>query len=394
MTLFQFARKNIKRNSSRSFFIILVVMILALLLFVGTFFISGLSAGAKSMADRLGADIIIVPEGYDPHTDNIILTGKPSRAYLPNDILSELKIFDAVQNASPQMFLASLNASCCSAKVQLIGIDYDTDFIIKSWLQKSLPFGRGLMNNEIILGANVNGDSSGELEFFNIPLRIAGRLEATGFNFDNSVFMNRYTAEILFHEAEKIMNRKLSKDGSINSIVMIKLKSGYLAQDVARNINNNLNDKGIYALSGKKFVGNIASTLNLISFVIKIILFSVWIFVIILTGLLFAVSLTERKNEFINLRVIGATRAKILKIILSESLIMSAFGSFLGLILGGILILFSSSYISEILHMPLLISSWKVILYSSFGAFMLSVLSVIISALVLSLRMHKNLTEA
>ena len=369
-------------------------MILALLLFVGTFFISGLSAGAKSMADRLGADIIIVPEGYDPHTDNIILTGKPSRAYLPNDILSELKIFDAIQNASPQMFLASLNASCCSAKVQLIGIDYDTDFIIKSWLQKSLPFGRGLMNNEIILGANVNGNSSGELEFFNIPLRIAGRLEATGFNFDNSVFMNRYTAEILFHEAEKIMNRKLSKDGSINSIVMIKLKSGYLAQDVARNINNNLNDKGIYALSGKKFVGNIASTLNLISFVIKIILFSVWIFAIIITGLLFAVSLTERKNEFINLRVIGATRAKILKIILSESLIMSAFGSFLGLILGGILILFSSSYISEVLHMPLLISSWKVILYSSFGAFALSVFSVIISVLVLSFRMHKNLIEA
>ncbi len=394
MTLFQFARKNIKRNSSRSFFIILVVMILALLLFVGTFFISGLSAGAKSMADRLGADIIIIPEGYDPHTDNIILTGKPSRAYLPNDILSELKIFDAIQNASPQMFLASLNASCCSAKVQLIGIDYDTDFIIKSWLQKSLPFGRELMNNEIILGANVNGNLSGELEFFNIPLKIAGRLEATGFNFDNSVFMNRYTAEILFHEAEKIMNRKLSKDGSINSIVMIKLKPGYLAQDVARNINNNLNDKGIYALSGKKFVGNIGGTLNLISLVIKIILFSVWILVIIITGLLFAVSLTERKNEFINLRVIGASRAKILKIILSESLIMSALGSFLGLILGGILILFSSSYISEVLHMPLLISSWKVILYSSFGAFALSVFSVIISVLVLSLRMHKNLIEA
>ena len=55
-----------------------------------------------------------------------------------------------IDRMSPQTFLATLNASCCSYPVQLVGIDYGTDFLIKPWLERTLH--RDLKNGEVILG--------------------------------------------------------------------------------------------------------------------------------------------------------------------------------------------------------------------------------------------------
>ena len=126
LSTFEIAKRNFRRTPFRSFCLVLIMMLFSLLLFVGSVLSFSLANGAKSMANRLGADIMVVPAGFDPHIDSILLSGKPSTFYLPANAMDELTLIKddiGIQEISPQSFLATLRASCCAYPVQLVGID-------------------------------------------------------------------------------------------------------------------------------------------------------------------------------------------------------------------------------------------------------------------------------
>ena len=348
------ALKNIRKRPVRNFCIILSLLILAFLLFAGSVLLMGLADGAKSIANRLGADVMLVPAGYDPHTGSVLLSGKPSSFYLPADALDRLNNLNpdidiGIAAMSPQTFLATINASCCSYPVQLIGIDYQSDFIVKPWLERELNDG------EIIVGYHVAGQPGETLKFWSKDLLIAGRLDQTGMGFDSAVFMNKNTIAQLALEAERILGRKLSNDGSKISVIMLKLKPGYDSVAAAAKLNKLLNNHGIYALFSKKFVNNIGNSLAFIASIIKIILFIVWGFAVIITALLFTLSLAERKGEMAILRVLGASRSKLTGFILSEALLTGLYGAILGGVLASMAIYALSPLVIENLKMPFLL---------------------------------------
>ena len=335
----------------------MALIIFAAFLFSGSTLILSLSNGAQSMSNRLGADIMLVPEGFDPHVDDILLTGKPSAFYLPENAIDAVKSLnlDAIANISPQVFMATLRASCCAYPVQIMGIDYTSDFLVKPWLDDTI--GRELQDGEIILGYHSTGNIGDEIIFFGKSLRIAGRLARTGMGFDTSVFMNRNTIIELANAADKIKPQKLARDNNLVSVIMIKLKPNIDPPTFARTLNKSLTSKGIYALASKRFVGNISSSLVTVSRVIKYFLAVLWIMAVIIIALLFSLTVNERKNEFGILRSIGASRLKLATIILHEALTISLYGAITGIILGGIIILSGSPFIAEALHLPFLLPS-------------------------------------
>ena len=349
------ARRNIKRNPVRSFCLITAQIILAAFLFVGTVIILGLSDGAISLSNRLGADIMIVPAGYDPHIDNILLTGKPSAFYLPEDALTSLQALnlDEVDQITPQVFMATLRASCCAYPVQIMGIDYDSDFIVRNWLDASLN--RPLNDGEIILGFHSTGNVGDNITFFGRDLKIAGRLERTGMGFDSSVFMNRNTIIDLAEAADRIKPQKLAANHNLVSVIMLKLKPGTDTTQTAREINKSLNAKGMYALFSKKFVSNISSSLLTVSRIIRYFLVMLWVMAVIIIALLFSLTVSERRNEYGILRAIGATRRKLAAMILHEALLISVFGAVTGIILGAVIIPAFTPYAAETLHLPFLL---------------------------------------
>lgn len=362
LTNYIIARKNISRNPVRNFCLISAGIVFTLFLFAGTVLIFSLSGGAQSMADRLGADIMIVPAGYDPHIDNILLSGKPSAFYLPENSLEFIKNlarekFSGIEKISPQVFMATLRASCCAYPVQIMGIDYDSDFIVRTWLDKTLK--RELKDGEIILGFHNNGNIGDEIIFFDKKLKIAGRLERTGMGFDSSVFMNRNTIIELAKAADKIKKQKLAANNNLISIIMLKLKAGEDSQATARELNRELNSHGMYALFSKKFVGNISSSLVIVSRIIKYSLIILWLMAVIIIALLFSLTISERKKEFAVLRALGATRKKLTFIILNEAFLISFFSAVTGIILGALIIPAASPFISEALHLPFLLPSFK-----------------------------------
>ncbi len=373
------AKKNIQRNPGRSFCLIVVVMLLSLFLFVGTVLISSLSGGAASVANRLGADIMIVPEGFDPHVDSILLSGKPSTFYLPSYAFEELEKIKndvGIEAMSAQTFLATLNASCCSYPVQLVGIDFDSDFIVKPWLENSLE--HELHDGEIIVGYHVAGYPGDTLQFFSKNLNVAGRLEQTGMGFDSMIFMNRATIAVLAKEAERIRERPLKNDGSLTSVIMLKLKPGVNSVEAASKINRLLNHKGIYALFSKKFVNSISASLITISKILSFSLIALWLLAIVIVSLIFSLSLSERKKEMGVLRALGASRGILIKLNLTEAFFVSFYGAVLGVTVGSVLITVFSPGAVEALNMPFLLpSKTKLILLAVISDFAAVVTGVI-----------------
>ena len=85
-------------------------------------------------------------------------------------------------------------------------------------------------------------------------------------------------------------------------------------------------------------------------------------------------TLNERKREFALLRILGATRKKLSAIIINESLMISAIGASIGVILGAIIIFSFSTLISDYIGLPYLLPSWGFILFIMLASFILAAL--------------------
>ena len=195
LTVIELAKQNLKRKPFRTVSLIVLTAVLAFSLFCGSFLVKSLNGGMQSLANRLGADIIVVPQGYDSKIESALLRGEPNSFYFKLEVVDRLKKIEGIERASPQLFVATLSAGCCSFPLQVIGIDFDSDFTIKPWLQQQVKL--PLAQNQIVVGSNIVGNTHSEVKFFNQPFVIAGRLAKTGMGFDNSVFMTIENAKRL-----------------------------------------------------------------------------------------------------------------------------------------------------------------------------------------------------
>ena len=356
------AKENIRKKPLRSISLISIIAIFVLFLFCGTILSSSISGGVNNLSNRLGADIIIVPEGYKANIESVLLKGEPSEFYLPNDTLEKIKKIEGIESATPQLYVATLSASCCSYPVQIIGIDYDSDFLIKPWLQKTLK--RELKDGEVIVG-----EKNSKVKFFEEELDIVGKLEQTGMGFDATVFVNMKTARRLARASERIQKNPASEGEKISTI-LLKLKPNYSASEVSNKIMKEYAKDGIFAMFSKKFVNEVSSNLKVISSYIYISIAVIWLMSMILLAVVFSVIVNERKKELSILRILGASTKKLSKIIMYASLYIGFYGSILGIIVGIISVFSIIPIIQKRLNLPFLTPSMlNLVLVSIFSLF-------------------------
>lgn len=372
------AMENIRRKPLRSAYMIILVAISTIILYLGTMFSLSLSNGLESLSNRLGADVIVVPAGYKADIESILLKGEPSTFYLPENTLEKLKQFDEIEKMTPQTYVATLSASCCAYPVQIIGIDMSTDFLISSWLSKSIN--KELKDGEVIVGNHVVGEKGEQVKFFGNYLHIVGRLEQTGMGFDATVFVNRNTARELAKASERIRANKIS-DGNFISCVMIKAKPGVDSVKLASKISRTLSGEGIFAMFSKKFINSISSNLKILSNSMIILIISLWLMSIIILSFSFTAIFNERKKEMAIFRVLGASNKKLKKIIYTESIILSIYGSMLGSFISILLSLILLPNFATKLAMPYMaptiLNYLLMFIFSSFIGTIIGPLSVI-----------------
>lgn len=373
------ALRNVKRSPRRSFCLILTVLLLTFFLYVGTVTLLSLSGGTKSVSNRLGADLMIVPTGHEGDVENLILAGAPGAFYLPPNAPELLKKFDGMfEAATPQTFLATLAESCCSLPLQLLGIDGETDFLIKPWLLASLK--RELEDGEIIVGHFVGAEVGETLKFFNRQYPVVGKLEKAGMGFDSSVFMTRNTLRQAAVDADFLLNSPLAKDGSLVSSIMVRLKPGIEPEDAARDINRALNRDGLYAIYSQNFVNSLGTALRLMAKIVGWGGALMWLLAAAVISLLFSVTLNERKAEMAALRSIGASAPMLTRMVLTEVLIVCLYGAVVGAALGVAAVAAVAPGMAEALRLPFLLPSAGKLALLAVAAAAISLLTGLLAA--------------
>ena len=163
---------------------ILLAAVLAFALFAGTIVVEALQNGFSSLEKRLGADIMVVP--YEAATksdlENIVLQGNTGYFYMNGEYLDEISKLEGISQISPQYYLASVKAGCCSIPVQIIGFDPETDFSVTPWIRKSSSAEIGYL--DVVVGNDLNAFVGDTMSFYGVEVNVAAKLEKTGTAFD------------------------------------------------------------------------------------------------------------------------------------------------------------------------------------------------------------------
>jgi putative ABC transport system permease protein len=380
LTIFDLIAQNLKRNPLRACALAAIVAAFACMLFAGTFISGSASYGAALLAERLGADILLVPYGYEGKMQGSLLRGEPSSFYLDGSLADKLQNLPGVDKVSPQLFVATLNAACCTLPVQLIGFDPQSDFIVRPWLNSLGQ--RELGDTEILAGSKIIGDTGETIVLFGKEFSIAGKLEPTGMGFDTSIFLpiSRARRLLLLSElAEQpqfVENTAGLKRDSFISSVLIKARNPAEAKTLANSILEQ------YAVEYKLdfvlvagMVSSISARIKLISAVLYGLAAGLWLLALAVLSLVFSMALNERRKELGILRCIGATRRSLAGMVLGEALCISASGALLGIVIAcGILLPFSA-YIQSSLQMPALRPEFSALLQTGLGSFALALLT-------------------
>lgn len=356
------AWKNMKRKPGRTAALILLAAFLAFSVFGGSIVVKSLQNGLDSYESRLGADVIIVPNQARSHgsIESILLQGIPGYFYMEDSVLEKARNTEGVEVATPQFYLASASAGCCSVSVQVIGFDPETDFTIKPWIRESYSgdFGDG----DLIVGSNIEIPSTRKLTFYNVECNVAAKLARTGTGLDNAVYANMNTIRQMMESSVLLGFDYFSDVPAENAIssVMIKVADSYDIDQVTGDLNIHI--RRVEATQAKTMISGIAEGLTGVSRVIGVMVLMIWLLSIVIMIVAFAMIVNERKKEFAVLRVVGASQKMLSRLLVSEAGMISLIGAVIGVGAASLVIFPFLGLIREQLDLPMLLPGLPVIL--------------------------------
>ncbi len=348
-------KNNILRRPSRSMALILVFGLLSLTIFAGSIISASMSRGFKSLEDRLGADIMVVPYEAVTKSDlkDMILQGNPGYFYMNGEYLDEIGALEGIGRISPQYYLATVKASCCSVPVQITGYDPATDFVITPWIKKSAGGEPGYL--DVVVGNDLNAFVGDEMSFFGVKVNVSAKLDKTGTSYDTMVFTTGDTIKTLI---EASLNRQLNEYSNINagnviSCILIDTADGYDVEDVMNDIN--LHFKKLKAVRTKNMIAGVSDSIAAASDITGTVSVIVCVIALAVMTLACIMMLGERKKEFAVFRAMGASRRMLSQMIMSEGFMISLSGAVLGILTGFVVIFPFSGYIESRLSLPFLL---------------------------------------
>ena len=313
LSCFKIAIKNVLHKPARSFGLMSLIFILSFVLFGGSILSLSLQSGLDRMTSRLGADLMVVPAENSSEMESILLQGTPSEFYFDLDSLEKIKNIDGVEMATSQFFLKSLNASCCSLPVQIIGFDPKTDFSIQPWIES--VYSEEIKKGGVVVGSDIFIGESKTLKLFGETYDIVARLERTGTGLDQSIYVTMETMEDMYKtalEKKGDFPEDVTPQNSTSSI-LIKLSSNADKREVSRQIYRTV--ENIQLIEPKNMISNISQGLNNISGLISVFTTLFFVLGFLTLYIVFTISANERKKEFSILRVVGITKSKIKNIL-------------------------------------------------------------------------------
>ena len=377
ITLKRLPLENLKRKPLRTAALLVAAACLSAIFFGGSLISMNLAQGLNSMRARMGADIMVIPNGTHTKAEALLTNGGSSTFYFTNNIEDLVRRSPGVQKASAQTYISSLSAGCCAEKLQIIGFDPDSDFVIGPWIYSQHK--KTLHKGEMIAGANVLVSYKNTVRLFGHQWPVVAQLAKTGTSIDNSVFGGRESVPQVVEYSTKVHHTAIPKEYAKKAIsaVLVKVRKGYSAKQVAQNIKKTTGLSSI----GIVFPGGITATtqanLGVFTCSLTFIIAACWIVGLLVLIVVFATSLNERKKEFASLRILGFTRKMLLGVATRESAILGFVGGVIGVASASLIIFPYSSLISSQLQLPYLEVTALPVIALMAVSIVLSLLSVV-----------------
>ncbi|WP_461247619.1 ABC transporter permease [Treponema sp. R6D11] len=379
--------KNLQARPVRTACLFVVVAILAFTLFGGSILALNLRQGLDTMTKRFGADLMVVPKGTSEKAQALLLRGESNAFYFDQSVVDSIAGLKGVACASPQFFLTSFSADCCDEAVQLIAYDPTTDFVVQPWIAEK--YHGSISDGQVIIGTHIGVYRNGNIKLFNREYPVAARLSKSATGYDTSVFMTMNTMRQLIDNAHELNYRFIADkyEGDVISSVLVKVDTAKSPSILSRDIREK--NEGVEVLISQGIFARITSTISGLVKYIHIFSITLWALAIIVLSAVFSGTIHERKKEFAILRILGATRKKLIGIVLNEALIAGIAGGCAGIVLASLVVFPFSTYISEQLELPYLDAPLFYIILLVLGSLLLSAIVGPLSSLYSALRISK-----
>ena len=387
------ALSNLKKKPFRTAAMLAVIALSSALL-LGSFIISAsLRGGIFGIQSRLGADLMIIPDGAQQELEGILLYGSPNYFYMDRSIEELVRGVDGVQAVSSQTYLASVSESCCDFPVQIIGFDPETDFIVKSWSKSRYS---KLKSEEEVLFAGNNIDVQKKtVRFYGQTHKVTAKLAKSGSGMDSAIYTDTATLKNIFLDARSkgfgfISGNDIDKK---ISAVFVKLADGVRPDSAALRIQRALSQQtdapAIQIIQNEKMILNLMNKFSAILVFMNGLSVLVLVITFATLAVVFSLMLNERLKEFAVLRVLGASHGALVKIVLSEASLVGCAGAVTGIFFSLLIILPFNVLISEKLALPFAMSSLPQLVIFSVLVFVIILAASILSSVFSAVRISK-----
>lgn len=346
---------NLTRRPARSAALLAASAIVSFAVFTAFLMGAALGRGMTSLQQRLGADIMVLPAEAEKKAalESIVLQGNPTYFYMDKSKLDEVKAVAGVGETTVQLYLASLAASCCSAKVQLMGFDPETDFVIAPWVSTS--YGKGLREMEVVAGSGITASVGDRLVFYDTPCTVVAKLSESGTNYDRCVFAGEDTVRALTRSSigKKLNQFQDTEPEQVISCVLLNVEEGADIDQVASDIRAAVD--GVAVIRTRSLLTGTTQSLEGILRMLRVSAALVLALGCVILAAAYALQMHERKREFATLRILGVSKRQLMAGILKEIALVCLAGGAAGALAGLLVVLPFSGALKGWLNMPMLL---------------------------------------
>jgi putative ABC transport system permease protein len=371
--LFSLALQNLGRRKARSFLLIAAVALGTGVVFTGLVLMRSIDRSMEVGFTRLGADLMVVPDGALTNITAALLVVEPTDLVLDADLIAKAGITSLARVAGQKVVRVEHSGiGSHHDSADLIGFEPERDFTVQPWLSEKLN--RPLQPGDVILGAARDGALGSQLLIFGKPHVVYGRLGRTGVGtHERGVFMSFATLEAL---APAIAGRDarpaVLAPGKVTGF-LTELAPGATALQARFALLSIV--PGVKVVAGDTTLSGIRQGLAALLDGILALMALMFASTGLMVSVLFSAIVTERRGELGLLKAIGARRGQVLGMMLMEAMLATGIGGVLGIVLGALALrLFERSlvYYLESVGVPFLWVDLPLVVAFGAGAILLA----------------------
>lgn len=350
--------KSILHRKLQSLALVIAIAIGVAIIFCVVTVYQGVSSGIEISKQRLGADIVIVPESVKLEPSLVLFGGATEHTYMSKNVLNSIQSIPGIRRATPQFFTQSLSADCHDIGTQnrMLGYDPESDWVIEPWLKKLHK--TELKDNEVILGAKIPIWTENRISILGKWYSIVSIAEETGTSLDYSLFVSMEEARRVASK-DVFLGEVWAKQGApteLISAILLQVDDVAKVENIAAEVQRLGNLRAIIAADIKNRINNQFTVLLLLLGGIGVLTVAASLFQLFSR---FYTLTWERQAEWGLYLALGASSRNIAFIIVSETIAIALGGSLTGIVLGGGLYKASLLTLSAYQSFPFIAPSWQ-----------------------------------